>query len=93
MTLFYKGNVREFRGMDMVYADFEKEIDLSKIGEKQSTAVNDLYIIIKEVQNEQVGFSLLYFDKETNYVINQGEKKLHKYEGNAFGFEIEFELR
>ena len=92
MTLSYKGSVREFRGMGMVSNHFENKIDTSLINQKHRTAVNDTYIVINEAKGDEVSFSFYFFDKESRYIIHQGETVNHKHEGNAFGFEFTFTL-
>ena len=76
----------------MGYANFQGVIPESEVGIKQNTAVNDTYILINEVKEDGMDVSIFYFDKETRYFLKRKETVIHRQEGNAFGFEIEFSL-
>ena len=93
MELSYKGSFREFRGiLGVLSTSFESKVDLTILNKKINTAVHDTYICVNQVNEDEVDFSVFYFDKETRYIIHKGENLIHKYEGNAFGFEMNFIL-
>ena len=94
VELHYKGSIREFRGQaGMMFAQFEGTAKASILAIKQNTPVQDAYIIINKVKDEEIEFFVIYFDKKTKYSIHKGETLTHKYEGNAFGYEMAFDIK
>ena len=94
MKLLYKGSVRRISGSGMAYAHFDNEVPLELSNGKKSTlAVPDTYITINSISDNEVTFTVFFFDEPTEMILHMGESKLYKKEGNAFGFEIEFSLQ
>lgn len=93
LELWYKGSVHRFNGYGMDSVNIENRVESSMIQKMVSTGISDLKVRLNEIKEDGVSFSVFYFEKETNYFIKKGEEITHKYEGNAFGFEIVFSLR
>ena len=92
MKLYYAGSIHRLQGSGMAFKSFEREIDLD-IPTSLTTEVPDTRLNINVIEAGQVFFDVVFFDKTTSYVIHFGEKVIHRQEGNAFGFDLNFELR
>jgi len=77
----------------MSFGNFENSIPLEEVNKKHSTAVEGAFITINEVLSDTVSFSIFYYDKENKYLIKKDETVTYKYDGNAFGFSFEFNLK
>lgn len=93
MELFYKGKVRKLINYQMVSTSFGNRITKDKLNQKVTTPIEDAYIVIHSANEERIDFSFFFFDKETKYLLHEGDTIKHKHEGNAFAFELTFTYR
>ena len=75
----------------MGHASYEKT--LNEVGVKTNIAVEGAFVLIHEIKDDGIDFSVFYFDKEQHYFLKRGEETEYKYEGNAFGFEFHFSIK
>ena len=93
LELWYKGSIRRISGSGMAYANFSGKVGEDKINKKETTAIPDSHIIVREIREDGIDFSFFFFDKEERIFLTVNESTSLKNEGNAFGYEIIFEAR
>lgn len=65
----------------------------SMIGQRVSLPVPDTAIMVQTIDEEKASFRFIRFDRYDDVTLRRGEQPYsYKHEGNAYGYEVTFEL-
>ena len=90
MRLLIKGSVHERAN----FSTFESVVDdlPSILGKKQTQAVSDTFFLVKEIKEDSIVFDYITPEKAEEIVLHCGESHHIQFEGNAYGFTIDYAL-